>query len=259
MSLNEMVEKFLNFLEVPVRDPDISLLNELIRSHQIKVRWETVTKILDHEQGAVTNDFMPSLETYFERIMNDGYGGACWTVSRGFYWLLQQLGFDVHYLYMEPGHLCLRVDLDQPYYVDVGYCAPLFQAYPLFKSFVASDDRETFEYTVSSEEIRIVRTPGPTKTLHTNPVQFEDMQPLIIKSNDWKTSFSLKDIMIFGYIDNIPTSLTNQTVKQYFPGNKVEKELDREEREYWITKRFQMNYELYEKAVHIFNRNKKHS
>ena len=47
-------------------------------------------------------------------------------------------------MYMDPGHLCLRVNLDQPYYVDVGYCAPLFQAYPLYESFQVSNVRETF-------------------------------------------------------------------------------------------------------------------
>ncbi|MEV3325219.1 arylamine N-acetyltransferase [Paenibacillus larvae] len=254
MSANEIVDRFLNYLEVSRRDIDISLLNDLIRNHQLKVRWENVTKILDYERGYLTNEFLPPVEKYFNRIMNDGYGGACWTISTGFYWLLKQLGFHVHYLYMEPGHLCLRVNLDQPYYVDVGYCAPLFQAYPIFVSFVASDNRETFEYTVSTDGIKIVRTPGPTKTLNTNPVQLEHMRPLIIKSNDWSTSSFLKDILIFGYIGNIPASLTNNTLKQYFPGEKIKKELNTEELEYWITKRFNMNYELYKEAINIFNR-----
>lgn len=67
-------------------------------------------------------------------------------------------------MYMDPGHLCLRVNLDQPYYVDVGYCAPLFQAYPLYESFQVSNVRETFTYEVSNNRIKIARNPGPAKS-----------------------------------------------------------------------------------------------
>ncbi len=79
-------------------------------------------------------------------------------------------------MYMDPGHLCLRVNLDQPYYVDVGYCAPLFQAYPLYESFQVSTVRETFTYQVSNKEIHITRDPGPTKTLITEPIQLTSMK-----------------------------------------------------------------------------------
>ena len=254
MNSNEIVERFLNYLEVPKRDNDITFLNQLIKSHQLKVRWENLTKILDYERGYLTDDFIPAIEEYFNRIINHGYGGTCWTISIGFSWLLKQLGFDVHYLYMDSGHLCLRVDLDIPYYVDLGYSASLFKAYPLYESFITSDNRETFEYIVSTDNIKIIRNPGPTKTLKTTPVQLEEMLPIIKSSYNWKTSPVLKDIMIYGYIDNIPTSLTNNTLKQYFLKNKSEKNLNIEELEYWITSRFNMNYEIYLKAVEIFHK-----
>ncbi|AVF26495.1 hypothetical protein ERICIV_02355 [Paenibacillus larvae subsp. larvae] len=61
MSANEIVDRFLNYLEVSRRDIDISLLNDLIRNHQLKVRWENVTKILDYERGYLTNEFLPPL------------------------------------------------------------------------------------------------------------------------------------------------------------------------------------------------------
>ncbi|MCE5173381.1 arylamine N-acetyltransferase [Paenibacillus profundus] len=256
MNSNEIVDNFLNFLDVPKRENDISFLNDLIKSHQLKVRWENLTKILDYERGYATGDYIPPIEKYYDRIMNHGYGGTCWTISIGCYWLLKQLGFDVHYLYMDPGHLCLRVNLEQPYYVDLGFGAPLFQAYPLHESFVANDNRETFEYTVSTDSIKIIRNPGPAKTLNTNPVTIEEMLPIIKSSNNWNSSFALKDIMIFGYVENIPTSLTNHTLKQYFPTHKSEQELSGEELEYWITNRFHMNYELYKAAVEIFNRSR---
>ncbi|MFW5435811.1 arylamine N-acetyltransferase [Paenibacillus apiarius] len=258
MNSNEIVDSFLHFLDVPKRENDIGFLNDLIQSHQVKVRWENLTKILDYERGYATGNYIPPIETYFDRIMNYGYGGTCWTISRGCYWLLKQLGFDVHYLYMDPGHLCLRVDLDRPYYVDLGFGAPLYQAYPLYESFVASDNRETFEYTVSTDSIKIIRNPGPAKTLNANPVLMEEMLPIIKSSNQWNSSFALKEIMIFGHVKNIPTSLTNHTLKQYFPAHKSEQELSSEELEYWITERFHMDYGLFKEALDIFQKYRKH-
>lgn len=255
MKQEKIVAEFLEFLEVEKREASIDFLNDLIKSHQLKVRWENLTKILDYERGYKQEDFLPPLELYFRRIMDDGYGGLCWTISIGFHWFLKQLGFDVHYLYMDPGHLCLRVDLDQPYYVDLGFCAPLFQAYPLYKSFTVKNSKENFEYTISEEgEITVVRTPGPTKTLHTTPVTIEDMLPKIKRSNNWATSFVLKDIRIFGYLDGVPTSITNDTLKQHFSEQVMEQILNEEELKFWITERFKMNYDLYVQAMEIFER-----
>ncbi|GAB6618338.1 hypothetical protein bcgnr5406_47860 [Bacillus cereus] len=123
-------------------------------------------------------------------------------------------------MYMDPGHLCLRVNLEQPYYVDVGYCAPLFQAYPLFKSFQVSNVRETFTYEVSNNSIEITRDSGLAKTLHTESIHLSSMKELITKSNDWRTSPVLQKIRIFGYIDGIPTSINDNVLKQYFQGKK---------------------------------------
>jgi arylamine N-acetyltransferase len=165
---------------------------------------------------------LPSIEEYINRIVHLGAGWTCWTHTRGFHWLLTQLGFSVQYLYLDPGHLCLKVDLDQPYYVDVGYCAPLFKAYSLIQSFKVEDQREVFDYQSTDQKITITKTPGPTKTLNPVPVELEEMEPLIKQSNDWETSFVLKDILIFTYVDDVPTSINNFVLKQYFPNEKRE-------------------------------------
>lgn len=154
---------------------------------------------------------------------------------------------------MNPGHLCLRVNLEQPYYVDVGYCAPLFQAYPLYESFQVSNVRETFTYKVSNNRIKITRNPGPAKILHTEPIHLSSMKELILRSNDWRTSTVLKKIQIFGYIDGIPTSINNNVLKQYSQGKKIEKSLTSSGLNYWITERFCINQEICERAIEIFN------
>lgn len=254
MEAEALVERFLAFVEVPRGEADLALLNKLIDRFQRKVRWENLTKIIDYETGAARKQFIPPIDVYVDRMVTHGYGGTCWTIAIGFHWLLRQLGYSAHYLYMDTGHLCLRVDLDQPYYVDLGYAAPLFQAYPLHQSFVAADDRETFTYTSSAEGITIVRQPGPTKTLNPEPVQLEDMVPFINRSNDWNTSPMLRELLIFGYIGDIPTSLTNGTLKQHFPDRKIEQELGPDELKYWITDKFGMDFALYDQASDIFRR-----
>lgn len=252
MEAAALVDRFLAYVEVPRGKADLALLNRLIDRFQRKVRWENLTKIIDYEAGAARKQFIPPLEVYVNRMVTQGYGGTCWTIAIGFHWLLRQLGYSAHYLYMDPGHLCLRVDLNQPHYVDLGYGAPLFQAYPLHQSFVAADDRETFTYTAAADGITIVRQPGPTKTLNPEPVELEELLPIINRSNDWNTSFALQELLIFGHVEDIPTSLTNGTLKQYFPDRKIERELEPDELRHWITDKFGMDFALYEQARGIF-------
>ena len=253
MSSEKLVNEFLSFLSATKQPNSLKFLNELIKAHQEKVKWETLSKIIDWEKGNETGDYFPFIETYINRITTKGLGGTCWTHSTGFHWLLSNLGFDVHYMYMDPGHLCLRVNLDQPYYVDVVYCAPLFQAYSLYESFQISNVRETFTYEVSNNRVKITRNPGPAKILNTEQIHLSSMKELITKSNDWPTSPVLKKIQIFGYIDGIPTSINNNVLKRYFQGKKREESLTSSELNYWTTERFCVDKEIYERTIEIFN------
>lgn len=79
------------------------------------------------------------------------------------------------------------------------------------------------------------------------------MKELITKSNDWHTSPVLKKIRIFGYIDGIPTSINNNVLKRYFQGKKREHIITSSELNYWITERFCVDKEIYERAIEIFN------
>lgn len=255
MNVNtSLVYRYLNYLELDIHVPTLDYLHELIKTHQTKVRWENITKIIDTEKGERESSgfYLPSIEDYIDRMDNDGMGGTCWTLAIGFHWLLSKLGFEASYMYMDSGHLCLRVELDQPYYVDVGYCAPLFQAYPIYESFRVEDTREVFQYDVNQSGITIIREPGPTKLLNPDPILLEDVYPIIARSNMWKTSNPLKNIMVFGYISGIPTSLTNNQLKQYKNDQKVERILTSDEIHYWIKEKFNMNVDMYKKALEIY-------
>ncbi|ADU32208.1 arylamine N-acetyltransferase [Evansella cellulosilytica] len=252
MENDKLCNKVLKFLSVKKEHPNLSFLNKIVKNHQEKIKWETLTKVIDWQNGDQTGQFLPSVDIYFERVINKGMGGTCWTHSVGLHWLLTELGFPVYYVYMDPGHICLRVELDEPYYVDVGYCAPLFQAYPMFESFKVKDEREIFDYSVTNDGIKIIRTPGPTKTLNPNPIILQDMEPIIKNSNNWDTSPVLREIQIFGYINGVPTSLKKNVLKQHFQTGKTEKVLNKGEVEYWVTKLFGIDKDIYYKALKIY-------
>ncbi|MCK9519805.1 MAG: arylamine N-acetyltransferase, partial [Dehalococcoidia bacterium] len=136
-------DALLGHLGLEREAPSLDYLHAIVRQHQLRVPFETLTKITDYEPGLARGDFLPPIEDYVQRIVSRGAGGLCWTLARGLHYLLTDLGFDASLMYMAPSHCCARVDLpDGPFYADVGYGAPIFQAYPLFTSFTLDTHRE---------------------------------------------------------------------------------------------------------------------
>ncbi|MGR5869356.1 hypothetical protein ACT7C5_26220 [Bacillus pacificus] len=50
MSQEKLVNKFLSFLGTTNQPTSLKFLNELIKAHQEKIKWETLTKIIDWEK-----------------------------------------------------------------------------------------------------------------------------------------------------------------------------------------------------------------
>ncbi|KMJ57536.1 hypothetical protein AB685_16150 [Bacillus sp. LL01] len=245
-------DRFLSYLEVEEKEPTLVFLNELIAAHQMKVRWETWTKFLDFEERRKEDYYLPTMEEYVDRVISTGTGGTCWTLAIGFHYLLAELAFKVDYLYMTPGHLCLQVELDQPYYVDVGYCAPFFQAFPLHSSFVVETDMETFSYQVNGDEALVERNPGPTKSLGLKPVSFEDMVGPLLDSHNWEEGFAFHTLRMFGYIDGVPYQLRENAIRRFKDQSFMEEELTDEEMRFWIEEKFGADYGVYERAKEIY-------
>src|SRR5690349_23335238 len=162
-STRSALDRLLAHLELGREAPSLGYLHRIIREHQLRVPFETLTKLTDYEPGLARGDFLPPLDQYVERIVTRRTGGLCWTLARGLEALLHDLGFDTAFMVMEPGHCCVRVELPEgPFYADVGYAAPIFQAYPLFESFSLDTHRERFEYSVREDGIFVARNPGPS-------------------------------------------------------------------------------------------------
>jgi len=108
----------------PVR-PDLAALGALVRAHLDHVPFEN----LDVQLGRVPPE---TVDAIFEKVVDRGRGGWCYEVNTLFGVLLADLGYAVTRLSGDVrrggdvaerlgNHLCLRVDLDRPYLVDVGF------------------------------------------------------------------------------------------------------------------------------------------
>jgi len=103
---------------------DLDALTILQQAHLAHVPFENIDV---YRQTGVQTDLAWSLN----KLVNRNRGGWCFENNGAFGWLLRSLGFTVTYLgayvLLDPpdldnmSHLCLRVDLDQPYLVDVGF------------------------------------------------------------------------------------------------------------------------------------------
>jgi N-hydroxyarylamine O-acetyltransferase len=160
----------------PVR-PDLASLGDLMRAHLEHVPFENLEVQLGRAPPGAVQDI-------FDKVVRRGRGGWCYEVNTLFGALLTDLGYSVTRLRADvrrggdladrPGnHLCLRVDLDRPYLVDVGFggsiTAPLAiepativdGPYSVHLAHVAGD-RWTFDETVGDgAPFGFDFTPGP--------------------------------------------------------------------------------------------------
>jgi arylamine N-acetyltransferase len=249
-------DRLLLHLELPREAPALEYLHRIIREHQLRVPFETLTKLIDYEPGVRRRDFMPPLAEYVDRIVTRGAGGLCWTLARGFHMLLTDLGFDASLMYMDPGHCCVRVELPEgSFYADVGYAAPIFQAYPLFESFTLDTHREKFEYAVRSDGIFVTRNPGPAKKLDPAPRRLDDLRPFIDAANDWSVPQSFLHRLVYArHVDGVYTTLRDGVLTRYRPSGAEKVEIAPDDRAEVVREVFGADPSLYREAAEIHRR-----
>ena len=114
---------------------DLETLNALMAAHVRAIPFENLDVYAERGVSA-------GLETVFDKIVNRGRGGWCYEMNTLFEWVLRNIGFDVQRLSAGVrraklgdaalgNHLCLSVELDQTYLVDVGYGGSQLFALPL--------------------------------------------------------------------------------------------------------------------------------
>jgi N-hydroxyarylamine O-acetyltransferase len=104
---------------------DFETLSTLQRNHLLHVPFENLDVIRNVEIPL-------DVQTYYEKIVENKRGGFCYELNGLFHWLLKSLGFQTNLISasvrssdgswsMEGSHAALIVELDQPYFVDVGF------------------------------------------------------------------------------------------------------------------------------------------
>lgn len=244
LNSHKLLSSYLLRLDLNQSVPSLDYLNQLIESHQAHVPFENFTRINDFK---IKTAQFSSLEESLEQIVN-GAGGVCWSLARAFHWLLKELGFKTEYLYMEPGHVCLKVTLDQDYYVDVGYAAPFFQAMPLKTSFTVNAVSEKFAYQVGETQIEVERNPGPKKYLWPTPFTSAQIEAEFAKGNLWGQNRFLSETVILKYVDRKLVKLYGRVFTDFRSGEKHESELSDEEINKILTVVFKIDPELYHRA-----------
>jgi len=250
------LDRLLGHLHLAREAPSLEYLHRLIAAHQRGVPFETLTKLIDYEPGLRRGNFLPDLDDYVDRMVTRGAGGLCWTLARGFKALLDDLGFDAAFMYMAPGHCCVRVELPEgPFYADVGYAAPLFQAYPLFESFSIKGHREAFEYRVEPDGVVVTRNPGPSKTLDPTPRPFADLEPMLVAANDWATPHSFLHRLTYSReVDGVYTSLRDGLLVRHLPGGAVQQRVADSEAPDVLADVFGADPSLYREAAEVHRR-----
>ena len=84
--MTRATDRLLSHLALSREAPKLDFLDRIIREHQRRVPFETLTKLIDYEPGLARGDFLPPLDEYVERIVTRGAGGLCWTLARGTFW-----------------------------------------------------------------------------------------------------------------------------------------------------------------------------
>ncbi|WP_158842358.1 arylamine N-acetyltransferase family protein [Saccharothrix deserti] len=160
---------------------DLAALRELHERHLLSVPYENVYAVEQRAFELVEAELV-------EKIVHRRRGGFCYELNGAFGLLLRALGFEVtvyagRVLLGTPSgpaewdHLCLRVDLDEPYLVDIGL--GWFSRYPLRLDSVEVQTDQAGEFRIEpvSDDERIIHHNGtPLYRLWLRPRELDDFR-----------------------------------------------------------------------------------
>lgn len=127
-------EAFLQILKIPKRDPNLSVLTQIIKAYLTTIPFENISKLYYMKKYGLMN--IPDFDLYLQGISVQNFGGTCY--SNNFYMnkLLEYLGYEVRLCGADMTnpdvHIVNIVNIkNRDYLVDVGYAAPFFNPIPL--------------------------------------------------------------------------------------------------------------------------------
>lgn len=178
-----MVRAYLDRLgaSTPIK-ADLDTLRELHQRHLYAVPFENIyTRIgtpVDLDE-----------DVYVDKIVRLGYGGGCYELNGAFGALLRALGYQVTLLGAAPfkpdgvpmfalDHLVLRVDLDHPYMIDVGFGQGYIFPIRMDTSEVQHDPAGTFHVTEAEHgDVDVWFDDKPKYRVESHPRRWVDFMP----------------------------------------------------------------------------------
>jgi len=136
---------------------DVATLERLQRAHLTAVPFENLNVF--HRAGVRTDT-----EWSTSKIVNGGRGGWCFENNGAFAWLLESLGFSVRRLGAAVllggpnqliDHLCIEVELDHSYLVDVGFGDSFIRPLALNQAGAQDGGTGTFEFLNSPQGLTL--------------------------------------------------------------------------------------------------------
>jgi N-hydroxyarylamine O-acetyltransferase len=148
---------------------DLDGLTTLQQAHLSHVPFENIDV---YRRTGVRTDLAWSLN----KVITQRRGGWCFENNGAFGWLLRSLGFNVTYLgahvLLDPlhvehmSHLCLRVDLDEPYIVDVGFGDSFTNPMPLTSDGDGNSTERPFRLEHDETWVTLIEQVDPPKPLY---------------------------------------------------------------------------------------------
>ena len=138
---------------------DVAMLERLQRAHLTAVPFENLNVF--HRAGTRTD-----AEWSTHKIVEGGRGGWCFENNGAFAWLLDELGFSVRRLGAAVllggpnqliDHLCVEVELDRPYLVDVGFGDSFIRPLALNQAGAQDGGTGTFELLNSPQGLTLTQ------------------------------------------------------------------------------------------------------
>ena len=131
---DSLYEKYLKILKISRREPSINALSQVVKAHLTNIPFENISKLYYKKNYGLKT--IPDFELYIGGILNNNFGGTCYSNNYYLNKLLNYLGYNVRLCGADMTnpdvHIINIVSIDKKdYLVDVGYAAPFLKPIPL--------------------------------------------------------------------------------------------------------------------------------
>lgn len=201
----------LDYLGVPIGEPELGYLNRLIRAYTRKVPWESVSRIVKRHKTTAPADCPRWPEEFWHDAIRYGFGGTCFESSLAFFALLSALGYEGYLTVNDMGttracHAAIVLLLNgHKYLVDI--TIPVHGAVEIDPQNLTTKSTDFHDYTLipmGGDVYQVERSHHPQRyafTLIDRPVELADYQAIVEKDYT-DTGFFLTSVVMVKVIEN---------------------------------------------------------